>query len=337
MRRRPSRARRGLALSAVFSAVLAGVSPASATCGSANCFLVTGTQEGIPPKGRFVLDVSFRSVPQDRTLSGRDHVDEVVTPAIDFEAESIEPDHHREIETLNELMQVDAAWGVAPRLSVVAALPIMNRRYHEHFDDVGTPEEAFSNDAGTTGLGDLRLGVRGALFVRPRHQLVGSLGVELPTGRYRLRDDQGTIGEPTLMPGSGSYDLALGLLYTQLLGERGWNLFASGSWKRNGENPLDYRLGLERVYSAGIERPVGTTFAWSVQANGRRTGRDDYLGESVPSTGATFVNLSPGLKVSNTDKDLTFYVYAQVPVFQDVNEAQLAPRTGLLLGLSKIF
>ena len=328
-----SAARGGLA----FLAWLVLVSPASATCGSANCFLVTGTQEGIPSKGRFVVDLSFRYVPQDRKLSGRDHVDEVITPAIDFEAETIEPDHHREVQTLNELMQVDLSWGVAPRLSVVGALPILNRRYHEHFDDVGTPEEAFSNDAGTTGLGDLRVGVRGALLVRPRHQLIGSVGVELPTGPYRLRDDEGQIGEPTLMPGSGSYDVALGVLYTQLVGERGWNLFASGSFKRNGTNPLDYRLGLEQVYAFGAERPVGAAFSWSVQANGRKTSRDDYRGEAVPSTGATLVNLSPGFKVRNEDRDLTFYLYAQVPVFQDVNEAQLAPRYGMLLGLSKIF
>ncbi|HEV8202266.1 MAG TPA: hypothetical protein VGS03_19830 [Candidatus Polarisedimenticolia bacterium] len=333
MCRVPWWARGGLALLVVFAVV----SEAAATCGSANCFLVTGTQEGIPSQGRFVVDLSFRYVPQDRKLSGREHVDEVITPAIDFEAETIEPDHHREIQTLNELMQVDLSWGVAPRLSVVGALPILNRRYHEHFDDVGTPEESFSNDAGTTGLGDLRVGVRGALLIHPRRQLIGSLGVELPTGPYRLRDDEGVIGEPTLMPGSGSYDVALGVLYTQLVGERGWNLFASGTWKRNGRNPLDYQLGLEQVYAFGAERPVGAAFSWSVQANARMTSRDDYRGESVPSTGATLLNLSPGFKVKSEDRDLTFYLYAQVPVFQDVNEAQLAPRYGMLLGLSKIF
>jgi hypothetical protein len=328
-----SRARFGLGLLIAFLIV----SPAAATCGSANCFLVTGTQEGIPSKGRFVVDLSFRYVPQDRKLSGRDRVDEVVTPAVDFETETIEPDHHREIQTLNELMQVDLSWGLASRLSLVGALPILNRRYHEHFDDAGTPEETFSNDAGTTGLGDLRVGVRGALLLRPRRQLIGSIGVELPTGPYRLRDDEGQIGEPTLMPGSGSYDLVVGLLYTQIVGERGWNLFASGAWKRSGENPLDYRLGLEQVFAFGFERPVGSAFAWSVQANGRKTGRDDYRGEAVPSTGAVLVNLSPGFKVRTEDQDLTFYLYAQAPVFQDVNEAQLAPRFGILLGLSRIF
>jgi len=317
--------------------LLIPAAPVSATCGSANCFLVTGTQEGTVPKGQWVFDLSFRYLPQDRKLEGRDEVAEVLAPAIDFENESIEPDHHREFTTLNELMQIDLSYGATPRLSVAAALPILNRRYHEHDDGVGTPEEAFSNSAGTTGFGDVRLGVRAALLTRPRHQMVGSLGLELPTGPYRLRDDEGEIGEPTLMPGSGSYDVVAGLLYSHLFGESGWNLFASGTFRENGENPLDYRLGAEQVYAVGIEKRAGGTFLWSVQANGRRTGRDEYLGERVPSTGATLVNVTPGLRVSNAEQDFAFYAFAQVPVLQEVNEAQLAPRYGLILGVSKTF
>jgi hypothetical protein len=31
------------------------------------------------------------------------------------------------------------------------------------------------------------------------------------------------------------------------------------------------------------------------------------------------------------------YAFVQVPAYQHVNEAQLAPRTGLLIGVSKTF
>ena len=96
-------------------------------------------------------------------------------------------------------------------------------------------------------------------------------------------------------------------------------------------------MGDERLLNAGLERRVGAGFTWSLQINGRSTGRDDYLGESVPSTGALLVNLTPGLRVMAREGETTFYLFAQVPVFQDVNEAQLAPRLGLLLGLSKAF
>jgi hypothetical protein len=312
-------------------------SPAGATCGSANCFLVTGTQEGVAAKGSLLLDLSFRYVPQDRKLAGRHGTDEVLAPAIDFEAEAIVPGHHREIETLNELVQLDLIWGVTARWSVTASLPLINDRHHEHFDDVGTPGESFTNSAGTSGFGDVRVGARGAILVRPRDLLDGTLSVEAPTGAYRLRDPGGEIGEPTLMPGSGSTDFLAGLYYSHILGDRGWETFASGGYKRNGRNPLDYRLGEEGVLTLGAARRVGKKFTWSLQLNGRRTGRDDYRGQSVPNTGATYVNLTPGFRVAGEDGDLSFYAFAQVPVFQDVNEAQLAPRTGLLTGLSKRF
>jgi hypothetical protein len=327
---------------AAFAAALSFVSwifvtPVGATCGSANCFLVTGTQEGVTNKGSLVLDLSYRYVPQDRKLEGRHGTDEVLTPAIDFETGQIVPDHHREIETLNTLVQLDLIWGLSRRFSVTSSLPLINDRYHEHFDDVGTPQEAFTNAAGTSGFGDVRVGMRAALLVRPMDILNGTLSVEAPTGAYRLRDPQGDIGEPTLMPGSGSTDFLAGVYYAHIFGARGWEGFASGAFKHNGRNPLEYQLGGEGVLALGAERRVGSRFTWSIQVNGRRTGRDDYRGESVPNTGATYVNLTPGFRVANGDGDLSFYAFAQVPVFQDVNEAQLAPGTGILTGLSKRF
>jgi hypothetical protein len=313
------------------------VTPVHATCGSANCFLVTGTQEGVAARGSLLLDLSFRYVPQDRRLEGRHHADEVLTPAIDFEAEQIVPDHHREIQTLNELVQLDLIWGVTQRVSLTASLPLVNQRYHEHFDDVGTPQESFTNQAGTSGFGDIRVGARAALRVHGKGLLDGTLSVEAPTGPYRLHDPEGAIGEPTLMPGSGSTDFLAGLYYARIMGARGWQAFASAGYKWNGRNPLDYQLGGEGVLTVGAERRVGSQFTWSLQVNGRRTGRDDYRGDSVPNTGATYVNLTPGLRVANGEGDLSFYAFLQVPVFQDVNETQLAPRTGLLTGLSKRF
>jgi len=42
---------------------------------------------------------------------------------------------------------------VTERLSVFTLLPLLNDRDHEHFDDVGTPEESFDADAGASGFG----------------------------------------------------------------------------------------------------------------------------------------------------------------------------------------
>ena len=332
------RRRQGALCAAAVAALLASASPASATCGSANCFLVTGTQEGVGTRGALTVDLSFRYVPLDRKLSGSRSAGEVLTPGIDFEGETIELNHHREIETLNELAEIDLSWGVTGRLSLTAALPFLNRKYHEHFDDVGTPDEAFRNTDGTTGFGDVRLGVRDALLVRHRDLLVGGLAIKLPTGAYRLLDSTGAIGEPTLMPGTGSTDLLASLFYSHQFGVTGdWQVFGSGGWRWNGENPLDYRIGDEALLSGGVEHRAGPRVSWSLQANARRTTRDLYRGQSVPSTGATFVNLTPGFRVRSAEGNSAFYLFVPVPVHERVNEEQLAPRVGLMVGISKTY
>ena len=68
----------------------------NASCGSANCFLVTGTQEGIATPGQIILDLSYRFIPMDRARKGGKSSSEALVPGINFSTGEIEPDHHRE-------------------------------------------------------------------------------------------------------------------------------------------------------------------------------------------------------------------------------------------------
>ena len=60
--------------------------------------------------------------------------------------------------------------------------------------------------------------------------------------------------------------------------------FVSTSHRANGTNDLGYRIGDESLLSAGIDFGTGGRVIGSLQLNGRRTGRDAYLGDDVPST-----------------------------------------------------
>jgi hypothetical protein len=315
--------------------LFAGALPAAATCGSASCFLVTGTTDGPPSRGTLLVDLSFRYVDQSRKLAGTEEVGEVLTPRIDFENEVIEPDHHREISTLDTRLQVDLAYGITDRWGVTATLPLVNDREHEHFDDVG-PGEFFTNDDGTSGFGDVRVGARYVFIVAAKNLLVGGLEAKLPTGSYRLLDSEGEINEPTIQPGTGSTDAIASLLYEHLWTPRGLDAFVSGATRFNTENSLGYRLGDEVQLNAGVRYRHGGRAAWSLQLNGRRTRRDEYLGESVPSTGSLLVNVTPGVTF-DAASGTSLFAHVQVPVYQDVNEAQLAPRFGFVVGLSKSF
>jgi len=311
-------------------------SSARATCGSANCFLVTGTQDGVGAKGSFIIDLSYRYVDQTRRLDGTDDVHEVLTPKVDFENEELELDHHREIKTQNTLVQLDLSWAMTDRLTFSGSLPLINQRDHEHFDDAGTPTESFTSEDGTSGFGDVRVGARYAFMIRTKDLLVGGLALKLPTGQYRLLDSEGDINEPTIQPGTGSTDAIANLYYAHQWIPMQLEYFVSGSRKMNGENELDYRMGVENMFNAGVTYSPGKRVGWMLQMNARRTAHDQYKEELVPSTGTTFVNITPGLRVTTT-ASTSFYAFAQVPVYQKVNDTQLAPRTGLLVGISRIF
>jgi len=71
----------------------------------------------------------------------------------------------------------------------------------------------------------------------------------------------------------------------------------------------------------------------SAQINARITRRDAFVGTSVPSTGGEFVNFTPGVTLAATD-NLSIYTHVQVPIYQRVNEVNLVPNYGFLLGVS---
>jgi hypothetical protein len=322
----------------VFGTLLAGLAPrpAAASCGSASCFLVTHAEEGVQSAGSVQVDLSYRYLDQTKMLDGSESTDVVLVPKINFEDQTIEPDHHQEISTRNTMVLLGIAYGISARLSVFGALPLSVGKAHEHYDDAGTPEQTFTNADGTSGFGDVAAGVRYALLVKANDLLMGSLSVKAPTGAYKLLDSEGAINEPTLEPGTGSYDELITLYYVRHQFPSSFEWFVSGSQRFNGRNSLDYRIGDETVVAGGVGYAAGERWVFSLQANARHAGRDDYNGQGVPATGSDSVSLSPGIRFG-PGKELELYAYLQFPVYQDVNEAQLAPRTGFVVGLSKRF
>ncbi len=334
MHRHAVRALFGIGIALLAAAV--GSDRSYASCGSASCFLVTHSDEGIGTTGAFVVDLSYRYVAQTKKLDGSHSTGEVLVPGIDFENEVIEPDHHREISTRTASLLLNLGYGVTSRLSVFGTLPLLVDKNHEHFDDVGTPDEHFTNGDGSRGFGDVTVGARYALLVKANDLLVGSASVKAPTGAYKLLDSGGAINEPTIQPGTGSYDGLISLYYVRHTFPSTLEWFFSGSVRINGRNPLEYQVGNEVVGTAGVGWTASERWVLSIQANARDAGRDDYRGEGVGSTGSRSLSLSPGVRFRSGDR-LELYGYLQLPVYQYVNDAQLAPRAGFVLGLSKSF
>ncbi|MFQ5597744.1 MAG: hypothetical protein ACE5GK_06800 [Nitrospiria bacterium] len=312
------------------------VSNALASCGSANCFLVTGTQEGISNPGQMTLDISYRYIPMDDFQRGSGSAGEAIVPKVNFGSGLIEPDHHREVRTVNELMQVDVGYGVTERFTIQVSIPLINDRAHEHFDEVGTAAEEFTRQDGTSGIGDVRLNGRYAAVVLTKHLLVVGAGLKLPTGEYKLLDAHGAINEPTIMPGSGSYDVLVSFFYNYQIRPHSLDAFFSGSYQLTTENDLDYEFGDIAIINAGVGYLLNEKVTVSGQLNLRTSPHDEFKGTDVDSTGGTWLNLTPGIKVQASDQ-LGLYAFVQIPVYQYVNEVNIVPRYGLALGASYVF
>ncbi len=324
-----------LVVAIVSSLVATLFAPASfAGCGGANCFLVTGTQEGVAEAGKIAVDLSYRFVPMDTPHAGSHKIAQSINPAINFDTGQIEPDAHREVRTDNELGQLDLAVGVSARTSVALSFPLVNNRLHEHVDlDAG---DVFSTQT-YSGFGDVRIMVRHAHLRQLRHQFVGGIGVKTPSGVYQLRDAEGEISEPGVQPGTGSWDPIVTAYYAYQIRPRALDWFVSGSWQYATENRLDYRFGDTRILNTGINDRVsvgGRDMVLTAQINARNAPRDEFLGTDVPSTGGTFIYFTPGARIE-TGEATGVYAHVQIPVYQRVNESNLVPSYAFVLGFSQ--
>jgi hypothetical protein len=103
-----------------------------------------------------------------------------------------------------------------------------------------------------------------------------------------------------------------------------------------GKNNLDYQFGDRKLLNAGFRFSPTASAVLSVQLNGQGSAHDSYRSDLVPSTGSRQVTLTPGVTLFNAS-GVGLYVFLPFPIYQDVNDVQLASRMGLMVGLSATF
>ena len=331
-------------------ALLLLVSPSHApACDTGSCPLLTQSQDSVRTKGSFGIDLAFRTMSYDRYV-GRAGASSAL---VDFENGRLVGGHHRDASMDHELLQIDVSYGLTQKLTLIGALPLLNRRSHGHYEyrsvDVDVP---FEHEHGPippgsvlgdepiyhreNGLGDVQLGATYAALWSVRESLVARATIELPTGEYRATDVWGYIDRPDVQAGSGSTDLIGSLQYQRGIGASGFGLLAAGMYRLNGENPLGYQFGDDASFGFGLTRSTGSRFRWSAQFAWRFVGKDAFLGQTVPSTGLTTLSLVPGVRLSVTARSV-LYTYVKIPIVTSTGGAPLAPTLDLAIGIGTRF
>jgi hypothetical protein len=326
------RVRTRLVLALLLAAALA---PEHVACESTGCLLVTRSASGVLPRKSFRIDLSYRATDDSQLMSGSEPAVRVTRPKVDFEHGIVRPGFHQDLGGRSRFLQLDAAYGLTRRTTLLASAPVATHRSY----DVGHPPVLTENYE-TWGLGDTLVGARHAVVATAGLSVVLGAGLEMPTGEFRLVSPEALfdIGvlDPMLQPGSGSWDVVLSAQASRRLGPGGFDLTGAFSFQANTTNALGYSYGDDAIASLSLARPLAPRLRASLQLKWAHRGRSEYLGEGVESTGGSIVYAIPGL-VATLPARLSVYFFLPVPVYRYVNETQVAPRLSLVLGMARSF
>lgn len=336
---------------------IVGVPQAHASCGSASCFLVTGTEAGVQPKGKLSVDLRYSYAAADLAdgVSGR--VAAVVQEGA--EGRRIILNEHQEQRTISQFYVLDASYGVTDRMTLDVVIPYRKLK-HTHVIEVGESNggsgdfESFTDN----GLGDVRVMSRYSILPTLRNLVVLGLGADLPTGDSHARNSQGALQEPTLQLGRRSWGIVASVYQSYELLPHLLNQFASVSYRHSFTGPNSYRFGDEYILSGGMSVKTLKVVTLTGQFNWRYVVHDEFTGtlaraqtpddltfpdeplviddvvkrRPVPNTGSTMLAFSPGVSVAIGER-ATFYFHVQVPIARDFNGG-LQQQTGCLGGVT---
>ena len=312
-----------LSLALIAAAALA---PRADACDSNGCFQMT-RGDGLVRKGEWRVDLSFRTTDQSVRLDGTAPTDSVRRPKVWLEGGYMWPGFHEELDGRERFLQLDVAYGIRAGTSVFATAPLRAARNYT-VGHGGLTQEYLPH-----GFGDTLVGVRHS-FAR---SLVATAGLKIATGSNDIVDDyDGTILDPMLQPGTGAFDVFGSLAYSFGAFHPSLRWTAAVSRQQTTANEYEYQFGSETIAALGVRRAVAGPVDLALQAKLFDKGRSMFLGDEVASTGVRYVYLTPGVHV-RLPSALSAYVLTPVPVYRDVNEAQLAPRIGIVAGMSKTF
>jgi hypothetical protein len=316
---------RTLTCGSVALALLASTPPARA-CDSNGCYQMT-RGDGVLRKGAFRVDLSFRATDQSTRLLGSDETDSVRRPKVWLEGGAMWPGFHEDLSGRERFLQLDAAYGLRATTALFASVPLRAARAYT------VAHAGVTQQYRPRGLGDTLVGVRHSF----RGRFTATAGVKLPSGQSDLLDDyDGTILEPMLQPGTGAVDFLASVAATFRALEPGLRWTAAVSRQQSTASRFDYRFGAETIATLGARRAVGGPVDLALQAKVFDKGRSAFHGEAVRSTGARYVYLTPGVHV-RLGAGSAAYALVPLPIHRHVNDAQLAPRRGLVVGLSRTF
>lgn len=246
--------------------------------------------------------------------------------------------------TVNNYLTMGIDYSNSREWGVNVQVPWINRNH----STLGTASDGITPGAGggqynshTSSVGDVKVIGRYQGFT---HQCnFGILyGVKLPTGNFM---EKGVSTDPTapgpvsidrgLQPGTGTTDAILGAYYSDALNQN-WDYFTQAIYQKALDSRNQYKPGEGLNVNVGLRYAGFSGFAPLLQLNLRNVVHDEGANADQSNTGGTLLYISPGISAS-VSRQVSAYGFVQVPVYQDVNGIQLAPRYTASIGVRYSF
>jgi len=289
-------------------------------CAACGCTLSSDwASQGYSVEPGLKLDVNYTYIDQSQLRNGTGKISASDVP---LESE-LEKYSRTSAVTLGLDYIINADW------AVTLQVPYLVR------DHATLGEDHVSLDTSSTAsIGDIKLVGRYQGFTS-KHNLGVELGIKLPTGSYTDNFKSGEALDRGLQPGTGTTDLIAGLYYFDNFATD-WGYFARATVQTAFNSRNDYKPGTNENVSLGLRY---TGFSWIIpqlQLNSRFANRDSGEEADAANSGGTLLYISPGVTVEVT-KQLSAYVFVQVPLYQNVKGNQLSPTWTLSTGLRAAF
>jgi len=305
----------------IIGAVLA-VFPAAHVfaCASCGCSLSSDwDSQGLSSGPGIRVDLRYDYLNQNQVRSG---TEKVSNWPVD--------NHEQELFTKNRYFTAGFDYSASPDWGLNIQLPYIDRSH-------GTNGLAFDGtDAGTShthNLGDIKVVGRYTGLTEEKNLGV-QFGLKLPTGSHSENFSGGAIaGDPLdrgLQPGSGTTDAILGAFKFAPISQN-WDYFLQATAQFPLNSRDNYKPGKSLNVNAGYRYMGLGSIVPQLQINGRISRKDVGTNASPDDSGGKTIYLSPGLTFTISEK-VKAYAFIQLPIYQNLNGYQLAPRSTVSVG-----
>jgi len=218
---------------------------------------------------------------------------------------------------------LEIEYGLISRVSILFILPYTSRTRETNVTDSQTNNTEVITFTGQ-GFGDIILlgkyEIISPSILSPFGLAIGG-GAKLPTGSFEEEND-GTRLSIDLQPGTGAADLLLWGHFLYGFPSIGFSTNVNFLYRYAGVNLDSYRYGDEFLASINGSYSFADFLAVNLQLKGRIAAEDYWNSRFLPSTGGTYIDLTPGLIYY--EGSFSLRVFFQVPVHRDVKGIQLA-------------